>query len=114
MKCSNPFAFRPGPVSFWTTVVYLAVAIPIIYIHETVPPAPSDHSLYRGLNLTEAWQDLETISNSYHPYNSHQNDLVREFLVNRSVAILERNGVDYSTEISGGVPWHELYVKMAS
>lgn len=110
MKCSNPFAFRPGAVSFWTTAIYLAVAIPIIYIHETVPPSPSDRSLYRGLNLTEAWLDLETISNSYHPYNSHQNDLVREFLVNRSTQILQRNGANFVVEAAGGVPWSKLCV----
>lgn len=112
MKCKNPFAFSPGPVTFWTTAIYLAVAIPIIWVHETVPPAPSDHSLYRGLNLTEAWLDLETISNAYHPYNSHENDVVREFLVNRSREILDRNGIEYGVDTSGGVQWQDLYVML--
>lgn len=107
MRCNNPFAFRPGPVTFWTTAIYLAVAIPLIYVHETVPPAPEDHSLYRGLNLTEAWADLEVISNAYHPYNSHQNDAVREFIVNRTVAILERNGVDYGDGMQYVIAQHD-------
>lgn len=103
MRCRNPFAFKPGPVSFWTTVIYLAVAIPLLYVHETVPSAPpSDSSLYGALNLTEAWLDLQTISNAYHPYNSHQNDVVRDYILRRSRDILQRNGVPYVEELLGG------------
>lgn len=111
MRCQNPFAFRPGPVSFWTTAIYLAIAIPLIYVHETVPPAPTNRSLYRGLNLTEAFLDLQNITHAFHPYNSHNNDDVREFLMARSKEILDRNGMPFRTDLSGGVAWHE---KMAS
>ncbi|RMJ05072.1 Vacuolar membrane protease [Fusarium kuroshium] len=106
MRFSNPFAFRPGPVSFWTTVIYLALVIPLIYVHETVPSAPSDRSLYQGLNLTEAWLDLQTISRAFHPYNSHENDVVRQFLIDRTKEILDRNSMPYTTETIGGVDWH--------
>ncbi|POR31563.1 Peptide hydrolase [Tolypocladium paradoxum] len=109
MKCGNPFAFRPGPVTFWTTIIYLAVVVPLLYVHETVPSAPADKALYRGLNLTEAWLDLQTITRTYHPYNSQENDRVREFLIDRSKQILDRNGVAYTSEMSGGVAWrHSL------
>lgn len=111
MKCQNPFAFSPGPVSIFTTIVYLALAIPLIWVHETVPPAPADRSLYHGVNLTEAWLDLQQISRAYHPYNSHENDRVREFLINRTKDILHRNDVRYSTETLGGVVWHERWVQ---
>lgn len=111
MRCNNPFAFRPAPVSFWTTIVYLAIAIPLIYVHESVPPAPSDHSLYRGLNLTEAWHDLELISSAYHPYNSRQNDIVRRYLIDRAKEILERNNIDFTTEKPAAVSWGPLSVK---
>ncbi|KAF4431873.1 hypothetical protein F53441_13872 [Fusarium austroafricanum] len=106
MKAKNPLAFRPGPVSFWTTVIYLALAIPLIWVHETVPPAPADRSLYQGLNLTEAWLDLQNISRAYHPYNSHENDRVRDFLIDRTKEILDRNDMSYTTEKIGGVEWH--------
>ncbi|PNY26875.1 Peptide hydrolase [Tolypocladium capitatum] len=109
MKYDNPFAFRPGPVSFWTTVIYLAIVVPLVYVHETVPSAPADKALSRGLNLTEAWLDLQTITRTYHPYNSHENDGVREFLIDRSKQVLDRNGMAYTTEMSGGVTWmHSL------
>lgn len=105
MKAANPFAFRPGPVTFWTTIVYLAVIIPLLYVQETVPSAPSQRKLPDGVNLTEAWHDLQTITKSYHPYNSHENDRVRDYLMARAKEILERNDIDYTTELTGGVPW---------
>lgn len=106
MQWKNPFAFRPLPVTFWTTVIYLAVVIPLIYVHETVPPPPREGSLPRGLNLSEAWLDLQTITTTYHPYNSHENDRVREYIVDRSKDILKKNGVGYSVESpTTGVTW---------
>ncbi|KFG78944.1 putative zinc metalloprotease [Metarhizium anisopliae] len=113
MKLGNPFVFRPGPVSFWTTIVYLAIIIPLIYVQETVPPAPSEKELPQGVNLTEAWRDLEVITRSYHPFNSHSNDIVREYLMRRSRDILERNGIDYTTDLTGGVPWESRYLSSA-
>jgi hypothetical protein len=61
-------------VTITTAVVYLAIFIPIIIIHETVPSAPKNPTVYRGLNLTEAWLDLAELTNGYHPYNSRRND----------------------------------------
>jgi hypothetical protein len=110
MRAKNPLAFRPGPVTFWTTVIYIALLIPLIWVHETVPPAPADRSLYQGLNLTEAWLDLQAISRTYHPYNSHENDRVREFLIDRTKEILHRNDVSYTTETIGGVDWYSRSV----
>ncbi|PHH84673.1 hypothetical protein CDD83_1574 [Cordyceps sp. RAO-2017] len=104
MKLRNPLAFRPGPVTFWTTAVYLAVVIPLLYVHETVPAAPADGGLARGLNLTEAWADLQAVTRAYHPYNSPENDVVRAFLLARVKQILDRNGVEYAVEKPGGGP----------
>lgn len=96
MRCHNPFAFRPGPVAFWTTAVYLALLIPLIVINERVPPAPA-LTLDRGLNLTEAWLDLSGLARSYHPYNSHENDAVRNWLLLRLSQILDDNGASWRT-----------------
>lgn len=95
---ANPFAFRPGPVTFWTTLIYLAVVVPLLVVHETVPP----HGAERGLDLGEAWADLQTVTRAYHPYNSHDNDRVRSFILGRVKDILERNGVDYTVDTGGG------------
>lgn len=94
----NPFSFRPGPVTFWTTITYLALLIPIIVINENTPPAPSDGSPVKGLNLTEAWLDLSTLTKGYHPYNSHYNDDLRGYLLQRIQSILDLNGVAWTTD----------------
>jgi hypothetical protein len=93
----NPISFRPGPVTFWTTLVYLAILIPIVIINESTPPAPGQ-SPYDSVNLTQAWLDLTTITKRYHPYNSHYNDEVRNYLLTRVASILDGNGVSWNTD----------------
>lgn len=110
MKIANPFAFRRGPVSFWTSVVYIAVFVSLLYVHETVPAAPSQDDLPQGVNLTEAWADLQAITRAHHPYNSHENDVVRDYLMRRSREILDRNGIKYTEDSTGGVPWKSRFV----
>lgn len=92
----NPFSFRPGPVTFWTTVTYLALLIPLIVINERTPPPPGE-SPVQGVNLTQAWLDLSTLTRAYHPYNSRFNDVVRDFLLRRIRSILDANGVVWAT-----------------
>lgn len=101
----NPFAFRPYPVTIWTTVVYLALLVPLIILNETVPAPPSSPTPYAGINLTEAWLDLATLSQGHHPYNSHKNDEVRDWLLLRIQQILDENRADWLTETTvGGQP----------
>ncbi|KAG0652109.1 Vacuolar membrane protease [Hyphodiscus hymeniophilus] len=95
---SNPFSFKPMAVTLITAVVYLAVFIPLIIVHETVPSAPSNPTLYRGLNISEAWLDLTKLSTGYHPFNSRQNDDVRDWLLIRIEEILGDNGVRYTAQ----------------
>ncbi|AEO63218.1 uncharacterized protein THITE_2108145 [Thermothielavioides terrestris NRRL 8126] len=97
----NPFSFRPGPVTFWTTVTYLALIIPIIVINENTPPVPSDESPVPGINLTQAWLDLTTLTRAYHPYNSRYNDDVRSFLLQRIRSVLDENDVEWTTDGTG-------------
>ncbi|KAJ0117149.1 hypothetical protein J7T55_003566 [Diaporthe amygdali] len=98
----NPFAFRPAQVTIWTTIVYLALLIPVIVLNESVPPAPSNPSPRTGINLTESWHDLATLTQGYHPYNSHKNDEVRNWLLLRIQQILDGNDADWVTEESIG------------
>jgi hypothetical protein len=94
----NPFAFRPGPVTFWTTVTYLALLIPIIIINDQAPPVPSGESPLPGINLTQAWLDLATVTRAYHPYNSRYNDDLRGLLLQRIRSILDESGVAWTTD----------------
>jgi hypothetical protein len=102
MIMANPLAFRPGPVTFWTTLVYLGLLVPILYVHETVPPAPDVADPYKGLNLTQAWLDLARITQRYHPYNSRNNDDVRDYLLLRIQEVLDGNEIPWSVDGADG------------
>ncbi|KAL4911531.1 hypothetical protein BDW74DRAFT_164972 [Aspergillus multicolor] len=84
---ANPIAFTPWPVTLITAVVYLAFVIPLLVVHHVVPPAPS--SSPDGLNITEAWSDLQILTSGYRPYNSRQNDKIHEWLLQRIDEILD-------------------------
>src|SRR5947209_2729497 len=99
-KLSNPLAFTPGPVTFFTTIRYAALIIAVIIIHNTVPTAPRSPTPVHGINLTEAWQDLQLLTSSYHPYNSHSNDRVREWLLTRINGILKGNNATTNQDIA--------------
>jgi hypothetical protein len=75
----NPFSFTPGPVIFFTSAVYVALVAALLVVHLRVPDYPS--STPAGINLTQAWTDLERITRQFHPYNSHANDDVRKYVV---------------------------------
>lgn len=94
----NPFLFTPLSVTLVSTIVYVGIAIALLLIHETVPPAPTNPVPYKGVNTTEAWLDLTELSNGFHPYNSKRNDEVRDWLLRRIEEILDDNGVGFTTE----------------
>ncbi|KAL3419589.1 peptidase family m28 family [Phlyctema vagabunda] len=98
MRLSNPLGFTPGPVTFITSIVYLAVFVPLLIVHETVPSAPTNQTPVPGINLTEAWLDLQELSNGYHPFNSRRNDEVRNWLLKRIGEILDTNNATWKAE----------------
>jgi hypothetical protein len=77
----NPLSFTPGPVIFFTLAVYIALFAALLTVHLQVPDYPSHTP--DGVNLTQAWADLEHITRQFHPYNSHANDHVRAYLLSR-------------------------------
>jgi hypothetical protein len=84
---SNPLGFTPWPVTIITSVVYLAIVVPLLVVHHVVPSAP--RSSPDGLNLTEAWADLQELTNGFHPYNSHRNDEVHSWLLKRIHSLID-------------------------
>ncbi|KAK7751251.1 hypothetical protein SLS62_006796 [Diatrype stigma] len=96
MAFPNPLAFKPFAVTFWTTVTYLALLVPLLVIHESVPPPPTDPVPYPGINLTSAWLDLTVLTRYYHPFNSRANDGVHDWLLDRLDGIKQRNVADDS------------------
>ncbi|KAK2765540.1 hypothetical protein FQN54_008394 [Arachnomyces sp. PD_36] len=82
----NPIAFRPWPVTTLATIVYFALLVPLIVIHNVVPTAPEKSP--KGLDLNEAWTDLQHLTAGFHPYNSRRNDEVHDWLLERIDSIL--------------------------
>ncbi|KEP49890.1 putative zinc metalloprotease [Rhizoctonia solani 123E] len=80
--------FAPTELSVTTLVVaiYAAVFISSILVYENVPTPPKYHH-QRGLDLDQAWNDLQQITRVPHPYNSHSNGRVRDYLAHRLHAI---------------------------
>ena len=93
----NPIAFTPIPVTVITSIIYSGLLILLLVIHLVVPSAPQNTTSTNGVNLTEAWHDLQTLSNGFHPYNSHRNDEVRDWLLQRIESILGANGAAYTS-----------------
>ncbi|KAI1001864.1 Vacuolar membrane protease [Podosphaera aphanis] len=91
MKLHKLLWFTPISVTLITSFVYLSIGLTLVIIHETVPPIPSGSASFRDLNLTQAWLDLQELSNGYHPFNSHRNDQVRDWLLLRIGEILDKN-----------------------
>lgn len=105
---SNPIAFKPVPVTIITSVVYFALIVSIILIHVVLPDAPKYVATFPGVNLTEAWHDLQTLSTDFHPYNSRKNDEIRNWLLRRIESILEKNRALTSPNISPAVVFSDL------
>lgn len=88
---SNPLAFTRWPVTILTSLIYLAVLITLLVIHTGVPTPPKSETPIHGINLTEAWLDLQLLTSSYHPYNSRRNDDVHAWLLERINSIVKEN-----------------------
>lgn len=120
-RLSNPFGFTRGPVTILSTLVYLALLVALLVVHTTVPSPPSSPTPISGINLTEAWLDLQTLTSSYHPYNSHANDAVHSWLLSRIESIVKENEAEayifedntsnltYSSEVIAPNPGVSVY-----
>ncbi|CRG85833.1 hypothetical protein PISL3812_02842 [Talaromyces islandicus] len=85
----NPLAFNRWPVTVVITVLYVALLVPILVVEHVLPSAPS--STGPGLDIDEAWLDLQNLTSQFHPYNSHNSDEVRSWLLTRIDEILQEN-----------------------
>lgn len=86
--------FHALPVTALLVLVYIAVAISTV-ITDQLSPVPSTSTLqsrYGGLNVTEAYKDLHVIAARPHPYASHANDVVRDYLLQRVRDIQSHSG----------------------
>ena len=87
---SNPIAFTPLPVTILISLVYAAIIISLLVVHHVLPDV--DPKSIPGVDLDEAWRDLQTLTSQFHPYNSHRNDEVRTWLL---------DSIEYYTSSAG-------------
>ncbi|KAK5173815.1 uncharacterized protein LTR77_002496 [Saxophila tyrrhenica] len=108
----NPLAFAPAQVTLLTSALYIALFAVLLWVHSTVPSAPSDPTPIGGINLTSAWLDLSYISDGHHPVDSRRNEVVRGYLLKRIEEVLEGNDVDHRVvlERAGRKPGNESMV----
>lgn len=93
----SPLAFLKPQVTVIGSLIYAAVFFAVVFQHVRVPPAPRSAVPVDGINLTQAWRDLELISDGYHPWSSRRNGEVRKYLLDRIHAILDDANVDHKT-----------------
>lgn len=97
MAFSNPLGFTRSPVTIIATAIYIALIAILIIVQVDLPSTPSSPTPVAGINLTEAWQDLQLLTSQYHPYNSHRNDFIHDWLISRIQRILKKNKASKSS-----------------
>lgn len=74
------FGFNPLPVSLLVVIIYGFIVYQATSIQLEQNPnlnGPQVPGIY------QAWKDLQEISRSFHPYNSHANDIVHEYVLDQ-------------------------------
>ncbi|KAI0796781.1 hypothetical protein C8Q75DRAFT_742209 [Abortiporus biennis] len=82
-KFTTPFKFAPIPVVVLSVLVYLLV-FGFVLVKDQTQGIPKN---LRGLDLDRAYDDLHRITARPHPYNSHANEHVHQYLLSRLQSI---------------------------
>ncbi|KAL5525905.1 hypothetical protein ACEPAG_7243 [Sanghuangporus baumii] len=88
-RIASVLAFKTLPVTVVTIIVYAAIYIAIAVLDD-LPSVPTPNKQL-GLNVDTAYDDLHKIAGLPHPYNSHQNDVVRDYILERVQAAAEHS-----------------------
>ncbi|KAF9552593.1 hypothetical protein CPC08DRAFT_822791 [Agrocybe pediades] len=103
-KAASVLGYRVRPTSFLALTTYLVILV-ALSITDVLPNVPAG-SKQGGLNLEEAYEDLRHIAARPHPYNSHANDVVREYLLSRlSPLVKEYTHVHISDDLVSNGSW---------
>ncbi|KAF8552963.1 hypothetical protein OG21DRAFT_1442723 [Imleria badia] len=86
-RLRSVFAFNTIPTTVLLVLVYAAIFSTVL-VTDNLPSVPRNT---RGLDLDQAWSDLHQVSARPHPFNSHANDLVRDFILDRVGNIASRH-----------------------
>ncbi|KAF5322344.1 hypothetical protein D9619_002200 [Psilocybe cf. subviscida] len=84
-KAAAFLGYRTIPTTIITVLSYLAILL-ALRITDKLEDVPKPHK-QGGLNITEAYHDLQMITAQPHPYNSHANDVVHDYILGRVIGL---------------------------
>lgn len=101
------FPFTPIPTTLLALTTYIIITTVLLAIHfvppRNIPPQSRQNDM--KISVVDAWHDLQHITRDwgYHPYNSHANDRVKEYLIERIHEILRNNKIGVEAGHGNGV-----------
>lgn len=98
-KLLELFRFRKTSLSLLAVLTYAIVIFLDFYADYSSLQPPSPEPLY----LSSAWWDLQNILKKPHPFTSHENDRVRQYLAKRAAHYAQSPGVEVWAE--KGLPY---------
>ncbi|KAG1734465.1 hypothetical protein EDB19DRAFT_1854474 [Suillus lakei] len=99
---SAVLAFRTIPTTVLITVIYAAVFSTLL-VTDQLPSVPK-HT--QGLDFQQAYRDLHEVAARPHPFNSHDNVLVRSYILSRVTDITSSyDHVSVDFDLSSNASW---------
>ncbi|KDR69787.1 hypothetical protein GALMADRAFT_160277 [Galerina marginata CBS 339.88] len=103
-KAASVLGYRILPTSVLALLAYVAIFIALA-VTDTLPNVPPLDK-QGGLNLKEAYEDLRHITAHPHPYNSHANDKVHDYILSRLIPLAkEHEHVHVSNDLVSNGSW---------
>ncbi|KAI0364003.1 Zn-dependent exopeptidase [Pilatotrama ljubarskyi] len=101
-KLAAPFKFAPTQVAVLTIILY-AIAFGSVLIQDEPRDIPKDTL---GLDVNRAFDALSKITTGPHPYISHKNDAVRNYILSRLKPLAARHDhVKISNDLTSNVTY---------
>ncbi|OAX36374.1 Zn-dependent exopeptidase [Rhizopogon vinicolor AM-OR11-026] len=99
---SAVLAFRTVPTTIFLAVIY-AVIFSAVLVTDQLPSVPK-RTL--GLDFQQAYADLHEVAARPHPFNSHANEIVRSYILNRVKDVASSHGhVSVDFDLSSNASW---------
>ncbi|KAH9485854.1 Vacuolar membrane protease [Psilocybe cubensis] len=103
-KAASVLGYRVLPTSIVALLSYAAVFFALLFTNSlSSVPTPVKQ---RGLDLEQAYKDLHHIAANPHPYISHANDNVREYILSRVLSLAEKYPhIHVDNDLSSNASW---------
>lgn len=95
-------AFKKSPFSWLAAVTFVGImAFASVQQNAKVPTVSTS---YPREYFEDAWTDLQILSRDYHPYNSHANDAVHDYILKRASEAVSRQQDNLMANVSDDNP----------